>query len=374
MASLCEILLASDGSLQKAENIALQAIANGSKEVWLDLGLILSVQGKFTGARQAQSKYLEAFPNCPRVHYGMAPFALSDGELQAGLRLLERGREIKCWGGISFPNVNAPVWRGDNDIYEKTILLHGEGGLGDEILNLRAASWAKERGAKCVSACSRELMPIAATGDSSAVIDVANVGVAQYDYWLPSMSAPRLFGRSWDTLWPGQYIFNKNEMLRKTWGKIIPKQSGRLNIGLRWQGNPQFEHEQLRRFNPDLIFKATECKNVVRWSLQKDSDTVLPEDVIDLEAFLTTWEHTVAAMSELDLVITSCTSIAHVAGALNIPTWVIVPVMPYYPWARQARKTGWYPSVTLCRQENYGSWDEPFDQVKRDLENLAKGN
>lgn len=371
MASLSEILTASDGSLVNAESIALQAIANGKPEFWLDLALILSVQGKFTGARQAQSKYLDAFPACSRVRYGMAPFALYDGDLQSGLKLLEYGRNIQCWGGCGFPNVSAPEWDGDKDISGKTILLHGEGGIGDEILNLRAADWIKSYGAKCIAACSREIMPIADTAGAAAIIDIANVGAAQYDYWIPSMSAARLTKRTWSNLWSGQYIFNKNDNIKKSWKKII-KNENKINIGLRWQGNPKFEHEQLRLFDPNFLFKSTENKSISRWSLQKESNTDIPDDVVDLDPFLSTWNHTVAAMSELDLVITSCTSIAHVSGALNIPTWVIVPVMPYYPWSRPGSKTDWYPNVTLYRQEKYGDWSAPFNQIAHDLNNLIQ--
>ncbi len=370
MANLQDILRASGGSLQTAEQMALEAVANGRHEFWLDLALVLSVQGKFTGARQAQAKYLEAFPNCPRVRFGMAPFALADGELQSGLNLLEFGRQIDCWGKSNF-NTSAPLWDGTQDISGKTVLSYGEGGLGDEVLGFRAAAWAVERGAKCILACARELMPLAATSGASAVVDVTLANAVHADYGFPSMSAPRLFNRSWETLWISQYVFQKPS-LDAMWKKLIRKESSKLNVGIRWRGNPKFEHEQLRTFDPESLFKATDT-GVTRWSLQKDERIVLPETVNDLEPFLTSWEHTVAAMAQLDLVITSCTSIAHVAGAMNIPTWVVVPVMPYYCWGQPGQKTSWYPSVTVYRQEKYGDWSRPFEQVGRDLESLVKG-
>ncbi len=367
MASIDEMLRIG-GSFEKAEAMALQAVGNGKPEFWLDLALLLSVQGKFTGARQAQTQYYNAFPKCSRGQFAMAPFALMDGELQTGLRLLERGREIKVWGGISFKNVMAPLLE-NQPIEGKTILIYGEGGLGDEVLNMRAASWIKEAGGKCIVACSRDLMKIASTTDASAVVDAEVTHAPHYDYWLPSMSAPRLFNRTWETLWPGQYI-KPNGSLGNVWKKIIS--ADKFKVGLRWQGNPQFEHEQLRRFDPKLLFNATEFDGVSRWSLQKDSPTDLPKDVTDLEPFLTTWEHTVAAIAQLDLVITSCTSIVHVAGAMGKPTWVVVPVMPYYPWAKAGVTTDWYPSVRVYRQEKYGEWDAPFQKIKTDLQRMIK--
>ncbi len=371
MASIQEMLAAGNGSFSKAETIALQKITNGERAVWLDLALLLSVQGQFTGARQAQTKYFEHFPNCPRVRFGMAPFALSDGDLQSGLQLLEFGRQIDCWGGVEWKKFNIPVWDGTKDISGKTLLIHGEGGIGDEVLSLRSTIWAKERGAKCIFLASSDLMKVADKSLDAVVVGPGSAHLIQADYWIPAMSAPRLFSRTWDDLWPGQYIINANENLDKSWKKIIPKVDGKLNVGIRWQGNPQFEHEQLRRFDPEFIFRATKNDHVIRWSLQKETDTTLPEDVNDLEPFLTSWEHTIAAMSQLDLVITSCTSIAHVAAAMNIPTWVVVPVMPYYCWARPGPKTDWYPAVTVYRQEKYDDWNAPFKQIKHDLKELA---
>lgn len=370
MAKLLEILKYSDGSLQKAEQLALDAVAHNKPMFWLDLALILSVQGKFTGARQAQAQYLKHFPDCPRVHFGMAPYALMDGELQAGLRLLESGRKISCWGMQHDPQLNARLWRGSESLNQQTALLYCEGGLGDEVLSWRAASWIKERRAKCVIACHASLMSAAArVPDACAVVEISKASAIYCDYWIPAMSAPRLFERKWETLWSGEYV-SAHDKLSSNWQAIIPK-TDKLRVGIRWRGNPQFEHEQLRAFDPKLLFDATEVDGVARWSLQKETGLELPEGVTDLEPFLGSWENTIAAIANLDLVITSCTSIAHVAAAMGKPTWVVVPILPYYPWARPGPKTDWYPSVTLYRQDKYGDWTVPFEQVKRDLQKLV---
>jgi hypothetical protein len=297
--------------------------------------------------------------------------ALAKGARQAGANVIEGVPVTDVL--TAWREVNQPVWDGTLSLQGKRVLLHCEGGLGDEILNLRAVHWAHEAGAKCAVLCSSDLMKTVATSEADAVVAPGSAGLTHYDYWIPSMSAARLFNRTWATLWPGQYIFNRNEKLNGAWRRIIPKVTGKLNIGLRWQGNPRFEHEQMRRFEAADLFKATKYDQVVRWSLQKEANTILPDDVTDLEPFLSSWEHTIAAMSQLDLVITSCTSIAHAAGALNIPTWVILPVMPYYYAARGGQKTDWYPSMRLYRQEMYGQWDEPFKQIKSDLQTLIEG-
>ena len=102
--------------------------------------------------------------------------------------------------------------------------------------------------------------------------------------------------------------------------------------------------------------------------MQKDDHTsTLPGNVTDLDPLLGDWEQTAHAISRMGLVITSCTAIAHLAGAMNVPTWVIVPVMCYWPWAKRGNTSPWYPSVRLFRQETFGDWKKPFDEVRAAL-------
>jgi ADP-heptose:LPS heptosyltransferase len=102
--------------------------------------------------------------------------------------------------------------------------------------------------------------------------------------------------------------------------------------------------------------------------LQKDSDEPCPDGVIDLESQLETWEDTIAVISLLDIVITSCTAIAHIAGALGKKTIVIVPVLSYFTWAVPGSQTDWYDSVHIIRQTNPTNWDEPLDKLKKYLD------
>ena len=88
----------------------------------------------------------------------------------------------------------------------------------------------------------------------------------------------------------------------------------------------------------------------------------------NLEPKLKNWEDTAAYLKAMDIVITSCTSVAHMSAALGVETWVITPVLPYYLWAVPGNKSAWYNSVTLFRQEKYGDWSAPLDAVKQALE------
>ena len=121
-----------------------------------------------------------------------------------------------------------------------------------------------------------------------------------------------------------------NPLSVDVWKNII--KSDKIKVGIRWSGSPLFEHQQFRIFPPEPLIDLHKYKEVQFYSLQRDTDTrELPEEIIDLQHLIISWEDTAAAIMNLDLVITSCTSIAHLAGALGKRTWVISPILPFMP-------------------------------------------
>jgi len=129
-------------------------------------------------------------------------------------------------------------------------------------------------------------------------------------------------------------------------------------IGLRWQGNPRFEHEHNRVFDPSPLF--TIPAELV--SLQRDVATDNIPDHVQ-KPCLDTWLHTKAVIESVDKVISSCTSVAHLAAAMGKETWIISPVLPYYLWADGKESSIWYRNVRLFRQEKFGDWDTPLAKV-----------
>ena len=150
----------------------------------------------------------------------------------------------------------------------------------------------------------------------------------------------------------------------------IPKNKTKPNkkftIGVRWKGNPQFEHEQHRVFPSQLLFdnlKDLDCRFI---SLQRDLGVDEKPDWIE-SVPLDSWDDTKNAISSCDLVVTSCTSVAHLSGALGVPTCIIVPILSYYLWAIPGNTTPWYDSVTLFRQEVFGEWEKPMTDIKKHI-------
>ena len=139
-------------------------------------------------------------------------------------------------------------------------------------------------------------------------------------------------------------------------------------IGVRWQGNPKFEHEQNRKFPLKPFFDAMKEIDADFICLQRDEGTSECPDFIK-KVPLNNWEETRDAISKCDLVISSCTSIAHLAGAMGVKTWIIVPVLNYYIWSVPGNKTPYYDSVQLFRQEKFGCWKAPIASMKQELVN-----
>lgn len=292
---------------------------------------------------------LQTMPDDPRAQFNMGWHEMRKGNLLAGMQGLSVGRWLNCFGSPPV-KTDKPIWRGE-DLAGKKILLRGEGGFGDEIINVRFARNFKDLGAYVTVSCSRSLMPLfRILPYVDALVEAPEA--ADFDFWVPAMSAPLVLELEYCDLSGDAYI-------PKPETHLLPD----FRVGLKWSGNPQFEWEQLRRFPKEDMFSLVDVGPTF-YSLQKEENEGLPDSVIDLAPCLTDWLATARIVAGLDLVITSCTSIAHLAGAMGVPVWVVVPICPYYVWALQGSVSPWYDSVKLYRQTVQG-W--PFPQIHSDL-------
>jgi hypothetical protein len=289
-----------------------------------------------------------------RVMFNLGWHEMRHGNLNKGLQMMDAGRFVNVFG---LPRIDGEIWR-NQDLANKTLLFRCENGFGDQIMNFRFAKDFADKGARVVVSCDKLLKPLFSR-HGFICIDSEAVAQVHYDYWIPAMSAAHILG--YDTAnFPSKPYMNAEP--RKLYGK-----DGTLKVGIRWAGNPEFEHQQHRKFDPQALFDLHDIKGVTLYSLQRDQDLVDGLPFADLRDQMKSWEDTASIISGLDLVITSCTSIAHLAAALGKETWIIVPVLPYYAWAVAGEKSVWYETVKLFRQEKYGEWDAPLIKVRQAL-------
>ena len=230
-----------------------------------------------------------------RVLFNLGWHEMRHGNLKKGFEHLNYGRYINIFG---LPPIPGTLWK-DEELTDKTLLFRSEGGYGDQILNFRFAKKFQELGAKVVISCSTELKELF-SNHGFVCIDNKGIQFLHYDYWVPAMSAAYVLNMEYDDIDGSQYIFPKNPI-------SLFSKNNNLKIGIRWSGNPEFEHEQHRRFPPELMIALSEIPNTSFYSLQRDENCIDGLPFSDMRGQMKTWDDTSNIIADLDLVITSCT-------------------------------------------------------------------
>lgn len=350
----------------------------------IDMMLRLQLEGNHAEARKLSDK-LEAIgadkildANGKNTHdiwlrhcFNRGWFLIQDGDYQAGCRSLESGRFLNVYGSPPLKTA-APLYNPEvHNIKNKSIIISLEGGYGDEIIHSRFATSFKKLGAKSVYlAAAPELVSVFERIEGVDGVILRNEAhKVQHDFWIPGFSAGWLAGHTFEQFPSEAYMTPKQESV-EVWKSFI--NSDKIKVGIRWAGNPKFEHQQFRRFPDEFITNLAKYPELQIYSLQRDHNTVdLPEGIIDLQHMLLSWEDTMAAIANLDIVITSCTSVAHLSAAMGKETWVLVPVLPYHTWtsgAPESNTSPYYDCVTIFRQQEPRKWNDTFQGLYKALE------
>lgn len=333
----------------------------------LNQQLFLMTQGKFNEAFEISKKLLKKNPNDARAKFNAGWHYIHQGDFITGYQLLEAGRTINVYGDAPLLTTK-PIWTGQ-PLTDKTVVLKLEGGYGDNFIQLRTAKDIVAAGGKPIIYCDKGLHNLfSKTPEVTKCITYNEINRTHFDYWIPGFSGTTLFKHSKDSINNKRYIFSDIDKNKK-W-KFFFEKDPKIKIGIKWSGNPKFEHQQFRLFPIDYLIELTEKFNFVQfYSLQRDHHLIeLPKNIIDLKEQLNSWDETAACVNNLDLVISSCTSIVHLSGAMGKQTFVIVPLLPYHIWAYCKKQSLWYENTTIYKQKIPNSWQEPFQELENDLE------
>lgn len=319
----------------------------------LDLQVAAGKMGDFVEGWRLSEKLHAERPRDHRAAYNRSWYLLKQGKIGEGYVQMNRGRFCGIIGERR-PDTPAPEWDGRS---KGTILLYCDHGLGDQIHQVRYARDLVARGNKVVVCCSGPLAQIMAQVEGvSAVVQVGAEYGVYHDFWCYAMVAPYYLGYEMDDLRGDAYIPRPKTI-----------KGYKKRIGLRWQGNSKFEDDHNKRFPYELMFNAVKEADYEFISLQRDEGADACPPWVK-RAPLNTWADTQTAVASCDLVISSCTSVSHLAAAMGVETWVVIPVMGYYLYALDGDKTPYYDSMTLFRQEVFGDWQAPFNKIKVKLE------
>lgn len=280
-------------------------------------------------------------------------------------------------GEIALPKVTQPYWDG-TPAPGKRILFFGEQGFGDAIQFARYIPLIAERCGRVVVPCKPAMKRLMQSlpGDPEICDDV--ISRDAFDLYVPAMSAMRLLGADERSL-PNQvpYLVAEDSDLSRLRPLIEARQG--LRVGIAWTGSPTNANDWKRSIPPNLFAPLAQIPDVAMFSLQKLRDDTpetfraAPGDVMDLSDEFSDFADTAAAIQCLDLVITADTSVAHLAGALGKPLWVILPKVPDWRWMTERGDSPWYPTMRLYRQREFGDWPEVMARVAADLRSLVSG-
>lgn len=371
-------LLMEQKRLPEAEAAFRQALAidPAAPGTWSNLGVCLACRKREAEAETCYRTALELDPAHRGAAFNLAYILLRQGRYAEGWQRFEaRARhDFQAHFG-------RPPWQGES-LAGKGILIAFEGGQGDMIQFCRYAPLLKARGARRVAVlCHPGLKTLlAGMDDIDRAIGFDEAFEEDCDGWVYPMSLPGLFQTRLENI-PASlpYLHIDAERMAR-WRAMIDPSGGMLRVGLAWKGNPRFENDPDRSLpSLDVLAPLGEVPGVRYFSLQKgagEAEAAHPPDILplaDLGPRLGDFAETGAAIMNLDLVIAVDTAVAHLAGALGKPCWLLLPdYKPDWRWLADREDSPWYPGVMrLFRQEAEGDWAGVVARVEAALRALA---
>jgi len=333
-------------------------------------GSALRYLGRTDEAMASFEQAVALDPEMPEAHWNKALLQLALGDYPNGFA----GYEWRWRGATELAprGFTQPQWRGE-DIAGKTVFLHAEQGYGDSIQMLRYLPLVKARGARVVLELPDSLMPL--LGPHADGVTVLNRGtpLPPFDLHCPLMSLPLAFGTTIDSV-PAEvpYLFAPE---RSHVTSRLPRQG--LRVGLAWSGKPSHKNDHNRSIALQSLAGLVALQGTSFVSLQREyREADLPVlaglPVTRLDDVIHDFADTAAAIDALDLVIAVDTAVAHLAGSLGKPLWLLLSHIQDWRWLCEREDSPWYPTARLFRQGADGAWDPVIARVTQTLAALAK--
>ncbi|MFB3776007.1 MAG: tetratricopeptide repeat protein [Bryobacteraceae bacterium] len=323
---------------------------------------------------EARACYEEAIrlnPGHIKAHWNLSLTLLLAGELERGWEEFEWR-----WRNPKTPprRFRQPPWDG-SPLEGRTILLHAEQGLGDTIQFIRYADLVKRAGAAVVVECPARLAPLVATAPGVDRVVGAGTPLPEFDVHAPLMSLPRLVRTTLSSVPARVPYLAVEEERRQRWRERMAHER-ELRVGLAWKGNPLQPDDRFRSVSWETLAPLTAVSGVTWFSLQYGERPGPSQGgpLVDLGPETEDLRDAAAAIEQLDLVISVDSAMAHLAGALGRPVWVLLAHLPDWRWLLGRQTTPWYPTARLFRQPRRGDWESVIaDAGEALIEDRSKG-
>jgi tetratricopeptide (TPR) repeat protein len=396
------LALVAQGELQEAAAAFRQAVqlAGNSFEAHRNLGNTLFDLDELSGAIEAYGQALKLRTDCADTHCQLAialtrerQFAkgvqhfgraiqlrpdFAKARMHRGLNRLQSGDFERGWTdfewrlkckGFDLGGFSQPFWQGE-PIDGRRILIHAGPGLANTLQFVRYARLIKERGATVLLRVARPLVKL--LGRMPDVDQVFSEGeeLPDFDLQVPLLSLPKVFGTTLTTIPAvGPYLSADPELVSRWRDELAYIQA--CKVGLAWQGDPKSRGDARRSIPLAHFAPLASVPGVRLISLQKGFGVEQLRDVrfsvtdlgVQLDESSGPFMDTAAVMKNLDLLITSDSALAHLAGGLGIPTWLALPYSSDWRWLLHREDCPWYPTMRLIRQTEFDNWEPVFDRM-----------
>jgi predicted O-linked N-acetylglucosamine transferase (SPINDLY family) len=328
-------------------------------------------------AAESACRQAIALRPAPEYHFHLAHILLLQGRLEAGFEEYEWRWQLPDFAGLAKlrKNFTQPEYRGETSA-GKTILVTTEQGLGDIIQFARYLPLLARRCTHVIVAAHPPLHRLLQTIAGITIVSLLDP-LPDFDAHCALLSLPRAFATDLTTIPAATPYLHADAAAQKRWSQS--RETTALRVGIVWAGNPLTQRDRFRSPGLSSVTPLFSIPGVEFMILQMGpgraalTATTLPPNVTDPGEKITDLADTAAIMTTLDLVISSCTAPLHLAGALDVPVWAMLPFAPHFPWLLERTDTLWYKTMRLYRQDAPGrDWAPLVARIAADLAALAE--
>ncbi|MFC1845733.1 tetratricopeptide repeat protein [Candidatus Dependentiae bacterium] len=350
-----------------------------SSAIQHNVGFALAELNRPHEAIKAYEKALTIQPDLVETHFCLSTAYLAAGNYKKGWaeyewRWKKQGKDLH--------DLPYPIWQGE-PLEEKTLLIRAEGALGDTIHFLRYAQLIKKPSVTIVLQALSPLKTLLAQCDYIDAVITNRDKKPPIDFQVSSMSLPYLLQTNIDTVPNKTPYLHASDDLVRFWKETLFDHTTTFNIGICWQADPYNDAQRppFARRNVPLkqLDPLAQLPNVALFSLQKDGTTLVKDASFAVHTFGDYFDNThgrfmdtAAVIKNLDLVISVDTSVAHLAGALGVKTWVLLPFKSDWRWMTDRTDSPWYPKMKLFRNQKTTDWSTVMQQVCQELKKIVK--
>jgi len=347
------------------------ALQGASAELYFNRGVALQALNRVEEAIASYRQAQELAPSMTEAHFSESICRLLLGDLAGGWEKFEYRWHSQTLRHAAL-KFRQPRWTGEQSLIGKTLLIAAEQGYGDTIQFARYATLAAARGARVLLLVHDVLAPLMARIEGVSKVLTNSDELPDFDYYCPTLSLPLAFKTTLQSIPAPPAYLHGNPERESFWRSTLTSRRRAKRIGIAWSGNPAHVNDQSRSIALSRLLPLLHC-DADFFVLQRDvsvDDVALLEtrdNVVHYGSELHGFDATAALMAQMDLVISVDTSIAHLAGALGRPVWLLLSINPDWRWMLGRDDSPWYPSMRLFRQQFRDDWERAIARVTEEL-------